>query len=204
MYPITLVVRDRRCLVVGGGGVALRKVQGLVEEGAQVTVVAPRVVEALEVVADRGQIPLELRRYRPGEAASFALVLAATDDREVNRQVFADADGSGVWVNVSDDPELCTFHLPARVRRGPLQITVGSSGEAPFVVRRLRQLLERRLGPEWGEWLEAAGRYRQAVLGPGLERSDRESLYDRSFTAPADPARLQARVPTAGQARPAT
>ncbi len=81
MFPVMLVVRDRACLVVGGGGVALRKAQALVEDGARVTVVAPEVVAPLRAMADRGQVNLELRPYAPPEAADFALVFAATDDR---------------------------------------------------------------------------------------------------------------------------
>ena len=150
MYPVMLDVTDRSCLVVGGGGIALRKAQGLVEEGARVTVVAPEVVDPLAKMAQDGRLRLERRPYETGEAATYALVFAATDDRDVNARVFADADGAGVWVNVADDPELCSFHLPGRVRRGPLQIAIASAGEAPFAVRRLRQTLgtsiRRRMG----------------------------------------------------------
>jgi precorrin-2 dehydrogenase/sirohydrochlorin ferrochelatase len=156
MYPVSLIVKDRPCLVVGGGGVALRKIQGLVEEGAKVTVVTREAVEPIAAMADRGEIRLELREYRADAAGSWALVFAATDDREVNARVFRDAEEQGLWCNVADDPEFCTFHLPARVRRGPLQMAIGSAGEAPFAVSRLRRLLERRFGEEWGEWLGVA------------------------------------------------
>jgi len=199
LYPVTLEVKDRRCLVVGGGGVALRKVQGLVEEGARVTVVAPVVVQPLTEMADRGEIDLERRPYRGDANDGWALVFAATDDRETNATVFRDAEEAGVWSNVADDPELCSFHLPARVRRGPLQIAIGSAGEAPFVVRRLRQLLERRFGAEWGEWLSAAARYRGAVRGLGAPRAREVALYDRFFDSTVDPDRLTARVPTAAE-----
>jgi uroporphyrin-III C-methyltransferase/precorrin-2 dehydrogenase/sirohydrochlorin ferrochelatase len=199
MYPVTLEVKDRRCLVVGGGGVALRKVQGLVEEGARVTVVAPEVVAPLTEMADRGEMDLERRPYHADAANGWALVFAATDDRETNASVFRDAEEAGVWCNVADDPELCSFHLPARIRRGPLQIAIGSAGEAPFVVRRLRQLLERRLGAEWGEWLSAAARYRGAVRGLKAPRDREEALFDRFFEATVDPDRLTARVPTAAE-----
>ena len=199
MYPVTLEVKNRRCLVVGGGGVALRKVQGLVEEGARVTVVASEVVEPLAEMADRGEIDLERRPYHADAGEGWALVFAATDDRETNATVFHDAEGAGVWSNVADDPELCSFHLPARVRRGPLQIAIGSAGEAPFVVRRLRQLLERRFGAEWGEWLSAAARYRCAVRGLKAPRDREEALFDRFFEATVDPDRLTARVPTAAE-----
>ncbi len=192
-----LIIRGRRCLVVGGGGVALRKVQGLVEEGAEVTVVAPVVVNHLEAMAERQAIRLERRAYVKGEAAGYALVFAATDDPAVNQLVFADAERAGGWANVADDPEAAAFHLPARVRRGPLQIAIGSAGEAPFVVHRLRRLFERRLGDEWGEWLESAARFRAAVRALGLPRPEREARYDRFFDATVDPGALTARVPSA-------
>ena len=201
MYPVSLEVKNRHVLVVGGGGVALRKVQGLVEEGARVTLVAPEVVEPLAEMADRGEIVIE-RRFYCGEADhSWSLIFAATDDRETNARVFHDAEEAGVWCNVADDPELCSFHLPARVRRGPLQIAIGSAGEAPFVVRRLRQLLERRLGSEWGEWLSSASRYRDAVRDLEAPRDRQEELFDRFFRETVDPEALTARVPTATEER---
>lgn len=196
MYPVMLEVRDRPCLVVGGGGVALRKVEGLVEDGARVTVVAPEVVAPLAAMAEAGDIRWERRSYRDGEAADFALAFATTDQRAVNAAVSRDAEEAGVWVNVADDPLLCSFHLPARIRRGPLQLAVGSAGEAPFVVRRLRQVLERRLGSEWGEWLQAAARFRSQVRASDLSRSEREERYDRFFHATVDGDALRCRVPT--------
>jgi uroporphyrin-III C-methyltransferase/precorrin-2 dehydrogenase/sirohydrochlorin ferrochelatase len=201
MYPVALEVKDRRVLVVGGGGVALRKVQGLVEEGARVTVVAPEVVEPLAEMAERPEIDLEQRPYDADAGEGWALVFAATDDRETNASVFRDAEKAGVWCNVADDPALCSFHLPARVQRGPLQIAIGSAGEAPFVVRRLRQLLERRFGPEWGEWLSSAARYRDAVRDLEAPRDRQEALFDRFFRETVDPEGLTARVPTATEER---
>lgn len=199
MYPVMLDVGDRACLVVGGGGVALRKAQGLVEEGARVTVVSPEVVVPLAKMAEQGRLRLERRRYLAGEAVSYALVFAATDDREVNAKVFNDANNAGIWVNVADDPELCSFHLPGRVRRGPLQIAVASAGEAPFAVRRLRQLFDLRLGSEWTEWVAAASRFRDRVYDLGLEPAEQEALFDRFFSSTVDPEHWKARVPTAAE-----
>jgi len=196
MFPVMLDIRGRRCLVVGGGGVALRKVEGLLAEGGEVTVVAPEVVDPIVRLAGAGALRLERRPYRDGEAEGYALVFAATDDREVNRRVFEDAERAGVWVNVADDPELCTFHLPATIRRGRLRIALASGGEAPFVVRRLRQALERRLGQEWGEWLEAAARFRERVRAEVADRRLRERLYDRFFRSSVDTRQLSVRVPT--------
>ena len=136
LYPVMLDVAGKSCLVVGGGGVALRKVQGLAEEGARVTVVAPDAVEPLREMAASGLIEWWPRAYRTGDAASATLVFAATDNPDVNDRVFEDASDAGIWVNVADVPDNCSFHLPARVRRGPLQLAVGSAGEAPFAVAR--------------------------------------------------------------------
>lgn len=199
MYPVMLDVNDRLCLVVGGGTVALRKAQGLVEEGARVTVVAPEMVAPFDRMADEGRLSIERRGYIPGEASSYALVFAATDDREVNSMVYADANDAGVWVNVADVPEICSFHLPGRIRRGPLQLAIASSGQAPFVVRRLRQLLDRRFGAEWAEWVSAAGRFRNRVLEAGLSPSEQEALFDRFFEATVDDEQWRVRVPTTAE-----
>ncbi len=196
MYPVMLNLTGRRCLVVGGGGVALRKTQGLVAEGARVTLVSPECVEAIEALAADGTITLERRCYREGEAADYALILAATNDRAVNRQVFEDGERVGKWVNVADDPELCAFHLSGRVRRGLLEMTIASGGEAPFVVRRLRQLLERRFGAEWGEWARAAARFRELVRQAELEPEQQEAAYDAFFAGSVDQNLLRARVPS--------
>ncbi len=197
MYPVMLNVEGRRCLVVGGGGIALRKVEGLLSEGAQVTVVAPEPIQSLRELAEKGEIQLERRSYRKGEVAEYALGFAATDDRGVNQQVYEDGDKAGLWINVADEPDICSFHLPARLKRGAFQLVVASAGEAPFVVRRLRQLLERRFGLEWGEWMEAAARFRTAVRKMGLPRAEREERYDRFFWETVDKERIRARVPSA-------
>ncbi len=199
MYPVMLSIRDRRVLVVGGGEVALRKVEGLLAEGARPTVVAPEVAPAIQDFADRGSIELLLRPYASGDAAGFTLVFAATDDRPVNEQVYSEARALGIWVNVADVPDLCTFHLPARVQRGALQVAVASDGGAPFVVRRLRQTLERRFGAEWSEWMDAAARFRQAVRSSSLSRSAAERRYDEFFASTVDADQLRARVPTAAE-----
>ncbi len=201
MYPVSLIVRDRRCLVVGGGGVALRKIQGLVEEGARVEVVATEVVPPIAAMAERGEIALELRAYRGDAAEGWALVFAATDDREVNARVFQDAEAHGVWCNVADDPDYCSFHLAGRVRRGPLQLAISSAGEAPFAVSRLRRLLERRIGEEWAVWMAAASSFRASVRALGVPSADADRLFDRFFEATVDVEGLRARVPTEAEER---
>ena len=195
MLPVVLSLRDRKCLVVGGGEVALRKIEGLLQAGSRVTAVSPSPVPAVEAFAARGAVSLERRAYRDGEAALYRLVFAATDDPQTNRRVARDAEAAGVWVNVADDPELCTFQMPARVMRGSLQIAVASEGSAPFAVRRLRQLLERRFPAEWADWISAAGRFRSRVREL-KGRAEPERLFDRFFAATVDPETLAVHVPS--------
>ncbi len=199
MYPVMLNVQDRPVLVVGGGGVALRKIEGLLAAGARLTVVAPGTLAAIDELARRGEVELRKRAYESTDVAGFALVFAATDHREVNAQVFRDGRDANVWVNVSDDPDYCSFHLPARVQRGSLQLSIASDGGAPFVVRRLRQLLERRFGPEWSEWMEAAARFRTALRGLRLAAPVAERRQDAFFAATVDGEALRARVPSAAE-----
>ncbi|TAM46968.1 MAG: uroporphyrinogen-III C-methyltransferase [Acidobacteria bacterium] len=194
MLPVMLDLRDRACLVVGGGEVGVRKAEGLLEAGALVTVVAPSPAAAVEALAACGRLRLERRPYRAGEAAGYRLVFTATDSAETNRRVAADAEAAGIWANVADEPELCTFHVPARVRRGALQIAIASNGEAPFAVRRLRQLLDRRLAGDWAAWIAAAARFRPRVRALAAP-AQREALFDRFFAATVDPDSLTARVP---------
>ncbi len=197
MYPVMLNLSERPALVVGGGEVALRKAEGLLEAGARVTVLAPVCLPALRELIQRRRIALRERAFHSGDTHGFGIVFATTDDRAVNAQVFEEAKAAGIWVNVADDPELCTFHLPARVKRGAFQLAIASAGGAPFVVRRLRQLFERKLGEEWAEWLDAATRFRRAVHDLHLPRAAAEERYDAFFAGTVDADRLRARVPGA-------
>jgi uroporphyrin-III C-methyltransferase/precorrin-2 dehydrogenase/sirohydrochlorin ferrochelatase len=167
----------------------------LLEAGAVVTVVAPDPVAAIEALATGGRLRLERRPYRDGEAAGYRLVFAATDEAGTNRRVAADAEAAGIWANVADEPELCTFHVPARIRRGALQIAIASNGEAPFAVRRLRQLLDRRLSGEWAAWIAAAARFRARARALNLGPAAGEALFDRFFAATVAPEALTVRVP---------
>lgn len=195
MYPVMLDVKGRSCLVVGGGGIALRKVEGLLSEGGHVTVVSPKVIGPLKELSDRGEIRLFKRAYRDGEVAEYALGFATTNNRQVNTQVYEDALAAGIWVNVADVPELCTFYLPARIKRGTLQVVLGSTGGAPFAVRRLRQVFDRLLGSEWSEWIEAASRFRDNIRKRITEPARRERAFDRFFNSTVDARRLVVHVP---------
>jgi precorrin-2 dehydrogenase / sirohydrochlorin ferrochelatase len=162
LYPVNLVVAGRRCLVVGGGRVALQKVQGLADAGAEVTVVAPEVEPAIEPLAT-----VERRPYRRGEVAGYRLAIAATGDPEVNQQVYDDGEAAGVWVNSADDPERCSVTLPAQVRRGRLTVTVSTAGHSPAVASWLRDRLGEELGPEYDALIGLLSEVRNEVRAQG-------------------------------------
>ncbi len=179
-YPVFIRLADRRCLVVGGGAVALRKVRGLLEYGGEVTVVAPECCDGLDELARAGRIAIERREYAAGEAAAFGLVIAAADNREVNHGVYRDGRAASVPVNVVDDPEYCDFILPGTVRRGPLTLAVGTQGRAPFFERWVRRRLDDLLPSHWGELAGLAGVFRKDVLGRGeLGADERMDLFRR-------------------------
>jgi uroporphyrin-III C-methyltransferase/precorrin-2 dehydrogenase/sirohydrochlorin ferrochelatase len=201
MFPVLVSLEGRPCLVVGGGSVALRKVGGLLDEGARVLVVAEEPCEELRTLAREGRLELEARRYRRGEVTGYALVFAATDDREVNRAVYDDAEAAGIWANVADDPPLCRFHLPARIRRGPLELAIATGGRAPFVSRRLRERLEQRIGPRWSAWMETAAQFRDEVREAGLTPEQEDAAFDRFVDETFDPESLGVHVPSEAQRR---
>jgi precorrin-2 dehydrogenase/sirohydrochlorin ferrochelatase len=176
-YPVNLVLDGRPCLVVGGGKIALRKVEGLLACGGRVRVVAPAVVPellALESVA------VDQRPWRADDVEGMWLVIAATDDPEVNRAVYDAGQRSGVWVNGADDPANCSFTLPSVVRRGDLQIAVSTGGRSPALATWLRRRLEGQIGPEYSTLLDllAAERDTLKAAGRSTEGLDWQSALD--------------------------
>jgi siroheme synthase-like protein len=132
--------------VVGGGRVAAQKVAGLLEAEAVVHVIAPEVDDA---IAARPGVTVERRAYRDGDVAGHRLVIAASDDPEVNHAVAAAADAADLWVNVADDPDHCTFTLPSKIRRGPVLVTFSTGGTSPALATWLRRRFEDEIGPEY-------------------------------------------------------
>lgn len=164
-YPVNLDVRDRPCLVVGGGSVAARKAAGLASCGAQVTVVAPVTDAAIDQLDG---VRVLHRPYRRGEAAGYRLVITATGDEAVDAQVFADGDAAGVWVNAADDPDHCSFTLPAILRRGPVQVAVSTGGTSPALASWLRDRLSEVLAPELADVAREVARTRAEIHARGL------------------------------------
>jgi siroheme synthase-like protein len=140
-YMACLDLEGRPVLVVGGGSVGLEKAKGLLECGADVTVVAPQVESEL------GRLPVRLvrRGYVPADLEGMVLVVAATSNRSLNRRIFTDAEARALLCNVVDTPELCSFVLPAVYRRGPIALAVSTGGASPALAKRLRDELGSRI-----------------------------------------------------------
>ena len=175
-YPVVLLLEGRRVLVVGGGAVAASKVTSLVDAGAVVHVVATVVGEAVRALP----VTWEERPYEPGEAAGYRFVVAATDDPAVNERVFLDGEAAGVFVNAADDPEHCSATLPARLQRGPVLVTVSTSGHSPALAAWLRDHLGAQLGPELEDLarLLSEARSRLASLGETRSAADWRAALD--------------------------
>lgn len=164
-YPVNVDLANASVLVVGGGHVAARKVDGLLECGARVTVVAP---EAVEELRDRPGVRWHQREYRRGEVASYRLAISATNRRDVDVQVSTDAQASGIPVNVADVPELCTFTLPSILRRGDLQIAVSTNGVSPAFSGWIRRRLEAQIEAAWADALAVTAEVRDELRSRGL------------------------------------
>ena len=167
-FPIYLDMTRRRCLVIGGGAVAERKIANLLEAGAEVTVLSPDVTENIARWSKRELLQLKARRFRDGDLAGFELAFVATDDPEVNDAAYREGQSGGVWINTADDPAHCDFILPSVLRRGDLTVAVSSGGNSPALARTIREELELYLTQEYETLAQMAAEARQELLRRGI------------------------------------
>jgi precorrin-2 dehydrogenase/sirohydrochlorin ferrochelatase len=169
LYPVNLVVEGRRCLVIGGGRIALRKIEGLMECRAIVHVVAPAILEDIKAwsTSIEHSLSFATRPYVEGDLEGFQLVFAATDDPRTNEAVYLEGERRGIWVNSADDPRNCSFTLPSRVRQGPLLATYSTGGQSPAVAKWLRAKAEEELGVEYVTLIELLAAERSRILDGG-------------------------------------
>lgn len=142
-YPVFLDVRNRKCVVVGGGNVGEEKVHKLLECEARVVVISPEVNAGVRQHAEAGRVEWLPRAYQPGDLEGAFLAIAATDDNQVNRRIAAEAEQRNVLLNVVDVPHLCTFIAPAMASRGEVTIAVSTGGASPALARKFREELSR-------------------------------------------------------------
>jgi len=162
--PITLSLKNRPCLVVGGGGVALRKINILLEYECNITVIAPKAVERIEYFAGKGLIKYMKREYKSPEASTYGIVISASNDKALNRQVSEDCKNAGVPVNVVDSPVLCDFIFPAVVKRDCLTVAVSTDNKAPFLAGHLRLILEGVFPERWKKIARLSVDFRKKVM----------------------------------------
>jgi siroheme synthase-like protein len=165
LYPVMLDLSGRRVLVIGGGIIALRKTEALLEAGALVTAISPDFNEGWMALADT--VAQVVRRYQPNDGVGYWLVVTATNDPIAQQQVFDDCQRNGIWVNAADDPERCSFILPAVHRDGPVIVSVSTSGSAPALAGWIRDRLARALPPQIGRIALQLRRERDAVHDQG-------------------------------------
>jgi precorrin-2 dehydrogenase/sirohydrochlorin ferrochelatase len=178
-YPVHLDIKNRNCLVVGGGAVGTRKVNTLLACGARVTVVSPDPAQQLKKMAAEGSITLKERAYRTVDLEDMFLVIGATDDEMLNRQISEEAEQIGILCNIADRPEACNFILPSVVQRGDLVITISTSGQSPALAKRLRRKLEAQFGEEYADFLLLMGAIRKKLLSQAHEPEAHKALFNQ-------------------------
>lgn len=178
-YPVNLDVKNRNCLVVGGGRVGTRKVRTLLECGARVTVISPEATPELAALAGKGQIQWHTRDYRTSDLDNAFLVIGASDDQCLNCKIHQDAELAQQLCNIADQPDLCNFILPAIIRQGDLMITVSTGGKSPAFAKHLRQQLEKHYGPEYGALLQLMGAIRKRLLAEEHAPEAHKTLFEQ-------------------------
>jgi len=176
LFPISLKLRGRHCVVVGGGVIAESKIQSLLAAEARVVVVAPEVTESVAAWARAGQIEWQKKNFATEDLCGAFLVVAGASSPQVNHEVFRQCEAEGILCNVVDDPEFCHFYYPAVVQRGALQIAISTEGQSPALAQRLRKELEAQFGPEYEGWLEWLGAARQFLRSEGKDPEETKRL----------------------------
>jgi siroheme synthase-like protein len=171
-YPVNLLVSGRRCVVVGAGRIAARKVDGLLAAGADVHVVAPRLGAKVQAWRDEGRVTVAERAFEPDDLDGAWLATAATDDPDANHAVFDAGEARGVWVNAADDPDNCSFTLMSVIRRGDLVVTVGTGGRSPALAAWLKEQITAEFGPEYETLVELLSDAREAMRADGRSTED--------------------------------
>jgi precorrin-2 dehydrogenase/sirohydrochlorin ferrochelatase len=178
-YPIFLELGGRRVVLVGGGAVAVRKAAALLEAGARLVVVAYKPSDAITDLSARHGAELIRARYSKEYIAEAVLVIAATNDPAVNEQVYRDCQELEILCNVVDEPRLCDFFVPAVVKRGDLQIAIGTEGYCPAYAGHVRQKLETMFTEEHGRFLAELERARREIIDQIPESADRKAILGK-------------------------
>jgi len=176
LFPMFMKLTGRQILVVGAGKVGEQKIEGLLETGARVRVVALDAISSVRQWARSGKIELELRAFANDDLHGAFLVVVATSSRTLNERVYHQAQRLGVLCNVVDVPDLCDFFYPSTVRRGDLQIAISTAGRSPSLAQKIRQQLEKQFGPGYAAWVAELGETRKLILESDLDKERKLDL----------------------------
>ena len=189
-YIACLKLSGRRCVVVGGGDVGLEKVEGLLACDGDAVLVAPDAIEPLRELADEGSIRWERREYRPEDLEGTFMVIAATNDTDVNIAVYEDAERRAMLVNVVDVPPLCNFILPAIIRTGPLAIAISTAGASPALAKRIRNEIAEEFGEPYARLAVLLNEVRGWAKATLPTYQDRKVFFESIVNGEPDPVEL--------------
>ncbi len=190
VYIACLRLRGRRCVVVGGGEIGLEKVEGLLACGGDVVLISPTAVPELEALAREGSIAWERREYRREDLEHTFIVIAATNDTEVNIAVYEDAEKRAMLVNVVDVPPLCNFILPAIVRQGSMAIAISTQGASPALAKRMKREISEQFGPAYAELAVILNEVRGWAKDTLPTYQDRKEFFESIVNGDPDPVEL--------------
>jgi precorrin-2 dehydrogenase/sirohydrochlorin ferrochelatase len=177
-YPIYLDITNKRCIVVGGGDVAERKMVRLLEFCAHVTVIGKTLTPALETMKKEGRIDHIDADYDEAFIDDAFLVIGATDRDDINEKISRDGKEKGILVNIVDDPDKCDFILPSLLQQGDLLIAISTGGKSPALAKKLRHELENIYGPEYQTLLNVMGSLREKLMMKGHSSDENKRLFE--------------------------
>jgi siroheme synthase-like protein len=187
-YIACLKLKGRRCLVVGGGDIGLEKVEGLLACGADVELIAPEAIAPLRDLADEGSITWHQREYAgPEDLERTFIVIACTDDTDINIGIYEDAEERAMLVNIVDVPPLCNFILPAIVRTGPLAIAISTAGASPALAKRMKREISDLFGDEYAQLAVLLNDARGWAKGTLPTYQDRKDFFESIVNGEPDP-----------------
>ena len=167
-YPVFLNLEGKRCVIIGCGIIAEGKISKLKETGAQVTIISPDATPTIQKMAKKGVVEWTARKYQTGDLEGAFLGIAATDVRQVNQQIFQEAEELGVVLNVVDDAELCAFIAPSIVERGPVTVAISTGGASPALARKLREAIAEAPALEWADLANVLSKARKQIKKRGV------------------------------------
>jgi len=176
LFPAFLKLQNRQVIIIGGGSLAESKLPALLEAGARVRIISPRLNPHLHAQVRANNLDWSPKLYEPGDLAGAFLVIAATSIPEVNAAVFQESEARNILCNAVDDIANCHFYYGSIVQRGDLQIAISTNGKSPALAQRLRKELEEQFGPEWEEWVAQLGRTREELQSIPMPPEQRKRL----------------------------